>query len=201
MAASHGSERYGLTPRPADEHTLVQKSVGRSKENERKEKDKVLKAETVGVTKYAQVVQPSTTESKSAETKVWNADSASSSPIRLPSPKTTSETFVKVTDEHIKNVSIDSNSVTSSPVRITLENITTQSMPSISSAIAKLSSSSPSPIHTSDELKETVPKPSALELDSTNKEGKAIDNSLPNAGAESTAVMVATSTSIFCYAR
>ncbi|MFY9869498.1 MAG: hypothetical protein WAK17_07250, partial [Candidatus Nitrosopolaris sp.] len=38
------------------------------------------------------------------------------------------------------------------------------------------------------------PKPSALELDSTNKEGKAIDNSLPNAGAESTAVMVATST-------
>ena len=41
-----------------------------------------------------------------------------------------------------------------------------------------------------------MPKPSALELDSTNKEGKAIDNSLPNAGAESTAVMVATSTSI-----
>jgi hypothetical protein len=40
MAASPESERYGLTPRPADEHTLVQKSVERSKENERKEKDK-----------------------------------------------------------------------------------------------------------------------------------------------------------------
>ena len=98
MAASPESERYGLTPRLADEHTLVQKSVERSKENERKEKDNVLKAETVGVTKYAQVVQPSTTESKSAETKVRNSDSANSSPIRPPSLKTgESETFVKVT--------------------------------------------------------------------------------------------------------
>ena len=101
-----------------------------------------------------------------------------------------------MTDEHIKNVSIDSNSA--SPVRITLENITPQSMASKPPGIAKssVSSSSPSPIHTSDEHKETVPKPSALELDTTNKEGKAIDNSLPKAGAESTAVMVATSTSI-----
>ncbi|MGB6590043.1 MAG: hypothetical protein WBE68_00875, partial [Candidatus Nitrosopolaris sp.] len=82
--------------------------------------------------------------------------------------------------------------------RITLENIIPQSMASTPPGIAKssVSSSSPSPIHTSDEHKETVPKPSALELDSTNKEGKANDNSLPNAGAESTAVMVATSTSI-----
>ncbi|MGC1930809.1 MAG: hypothetical protein WA667_17705 [Candidatus Nitrosopolaris sp.] len=71
-------------------------------------------------------------------------------------------------------------------------------MASIPPAIAKSSvwSSSPSPIHTSDEHKETVPKPSALELDSTNKEGKAIDNSLSNVDAESTAVMIATSTSI-----
>ncbi|MGB6529495.1 MAG: hypothetical protein WBF33_15410 [Candidatus Nitrosopolaris sp.] len=196
MAASPESERYGLTPRLADEHTLVQKSVERSKENERKEKDNVLKAETAGVTKYAQVVQPSTTESKSAETKVRNSDSANSSPIRPPSLKTgESETFVKVTDEHITSASIDSN--TASPVRITLENIIPQSMASTPPGIAKssVSSSSPSPIHTSDEHKETVPKPSALELDSTNKEGKANDNSLPNAGAESTAVMVATSTS------
>ena len=190
-SASPGAERYGLTPRATEEQTYAQKNVERSKENERKEKDNVLKAETVGVTKYAQVVQPSTTESKSTETKVWNSDSASSSPIRRPSSKTTSETLVKVTDEHITNASIDSNSA--SPVRITSENITTQSMASIPPAIAK--SSSPSPIHTSDE-QETVPKPSALELDSTNKEGKAIDNSLPKAGAENTAVMVATSTSI-----
>ena len=35
MAASPGSERYGLTARPADERTLLQKSVERSKENER----------------------------------------------------------------------------------------------------------------------------------------------------------------------
>ncbi|MFY9798880.1 MAG: hypothetical protein WAJ93_24595, partial [Candidatus Nitrosopolaris sp.] len=188
MAASPGGERYGLTARPVEEQTYAEKNVERSKENERKEKDNVLKAETVGVTKYAQVVQPSTTESKAAETKVWNADSASSSPIRPPSPKTTSETLVKV------SASIDSNSA--SPVRISLENITPQSMAFIPPGIAKssVSSSSPSPIHTSDEHKETVPKPSALELDSTNKEGKAIDNSLPNAGAESTAVMVATST-------
>ena len=196
MAASPGGERYGLTPRATEEQTYAQKNAERSKENERKEKDNVLKAETVGVTKYAQV-QPSTTESKSTETKVHDS-SASSSPIRRPSSKTKSETLVKVTDEHITNASIDSNSA--SPVRITSENITTQSMASIPPAIAKSSvwssSSSSSPIHTSHEHKETVPKPSALELDSTNKEGKAIDNSLPNAGGENTAVMVATSTSI-----
>jgi hypothetical protein len=187
MAASPGGERYGLTPRATEEQTYAQKNVERSKENERKEKDNVLKAETVGVTKYAQL-QPSTTESKSTETKVRDS-SASSSPIRPPSPKTTSETLVKVTDKHVTSASIDSNSA--SPVRITSENITTQSMASIPPAITKSSSSSPS-----DEHKETVPKPSTLELDSTNKEGKAIDNSLPNAGGESTAVMVATSTSI-----
>ena len=54
MAASPGAERYGLTPRATEEQTYAQKNVERSKENERKEKDNVLKAETVGVTKYAQ---------------------------------------------------------------------------------------------------------------------------------------------------
>ena len=55
----------------------------------------------------AGLVQPSTTESKSTETKVWNSDSASSSPIRRPSSRNTSETLVKVTDEHITNASVD----------------------------------------------------------------------------------------------
>jgi hypothetical protein len=52
---------------------------------------------------------------------------------------------------------------------------------------------SASPIRTSHEQKETVPKSSALELGSINMEGKAVDNILPSA---STAMMVASPTSI-----
>ena len=213
IRSSHLPEGYGLKPRPAEDqiHVTEIQEAESSKENESKEKDKRLEAERVDITEYAskQPIRPVhrfSTDSKHTEPKVReikNADSTSSSPIRLPSSQTTSETLRKVTDEDRRKAAINADSASRSPVRITSEaHISKQSVATRPTAIAyssDMSSSSPSPIRTSYEPEENVPKSSPLELGSTKMEVKARNNILPSASTESTAIMFATSTSVTSY--
>ena len=120
----------------------------------------------------------------------------------------TSETFNKVTaQEDRRNAPISSHAV-GGPIRFVPKAHILQQSQSVattptararSSTISSVSPSSASPpTRTSDEDKNIVEKSSASEpnLGSTNIEGKTADNALPTARAESTAMMVATSTSI-----
>lgn len=210
IAPSSADEGYGLTPEPAEEQIHVEKETERSKENERKEKDEILKPERVDVSEYTAIpikfaspktierpVQPIITESKSKEPKVREIKNSttSSSPVRLQSSQMTSKTL-EVTKEDRRNAS-SSDTASLSPVRITPE-APSQSVATTPATLANKStmSSSVSPIRTSREHKETVQKSSVLELGSTNMEGKAVDTTPPNPSTESTAMMVASPTSI-----
>ncbi len=205
----------GLKPGPAQEQIHTQE-VESAKGNERK--NKLLEAERVDIIEYAskqpiksaspktieRPVQPFTTDSKATEPKgrgIKYVDSASSSPVRIPSSQMTSESFKKGTMEDGRKVSIHSDSASLSPVRIIPEahlsmqsGATTPTMIAHSSATSSVSSQSP--IRTSDEHKETVPKSSVLNLGSTKMEGKAGENILPSINTESTSMILATSTSI-----
>ncbi len=207
--------RSGLKPRPAEEQMHEQQKAESSQGNETQ--NKLLEAERIDVTEFAskqpikfaspktieRPVQPLTTDSEATEPKrrgIKYADSASFSPVRLPSSQITSETFKKVTEDSRK-ASIKADSASLSPVRITPEDhISMHSRATTPTAIVHPSGtslvSSPPPIRALDEHKETVPKSLALDLGSTKMEGKAGDNILPSATTESTAMMLDTSTPI-----
>lgn len=128
---------------------------------------------------------------------IKNTNEASSGPIRFPASQTIGR-LKEVTEKDREKRSANSTTLSTlrsaSQTHVSIQSVRTMRTPIAQPSV--MSSGSSSPLPATNKHKETVPNLLGLELGSAQTQMKADNNILSHATKESTAIMVATSTSI-----